>query len=364
MSRVKVAFIHNNCKEFRYPVFKKLEENNSLEVDFFLLDKPVNELKNCTVLKSIRIPLMQDFVIPLGLYNHLKSKNYDYIISTDLGYVITYIGFLYSKLKGCKFVLWNEQWTPINHPRRYLTRVLEKYICRNSHKILAFGNKHAEFICSMGAKPNTIIRAPNVVPIDLNIPNQEDYIQFDGQFKYILCLARLLKIKGHDSLIRAFSSIVVKYPNYRLVIAGEGKEYGNLDGLINELNLKGLVYIPNKLVTKKQKYKLINKADIFILPSIKTRVTEAWGLVVNEAATDKKPIIVSSATGSANELVVDMESGLVFEENNHEDMAEKILFMIENENFAKEMGVNAFAKVESYYNADKLSEKLESCFYE
>ncbi|CAH7142526.1 Glycosyltransferase [Vibrio chagasii] len=364
MSRVKIAFIHNNCKDFRYPVFKKLQENNNLDVDFFLLDKPVNELTNCTVLTSIRIPLMQDFVIPIGLYNHLNSKDYDYIVSTDLGYVITYIGFLYSKLKGCKFVLWNEQWTPIHHPRRYFTRFLEKYICRNSHKVLAFGNKHAEFVCSMGAEPNAIIRAPNVVPIELNIPEQEDYINFDEQLKYILCLARLLKIKGHDSLIRAFASVVDKHPDYRLVIAGEGKEYTKLDNLINELNLKEFIYIPNKLVTKKQKFKLINKSDVFILPSIKTRVTEAWGLVVNEAAADKKPIIVSSATGAANELVVNMESGLVFEENDHEDLAEKILFMIENESLAKDMGVNAFSKVKNYYSVDKLSEKLESCFYE
>lgn len=364
MSRVKVAFIHNNCKEFRYPVFKKLQESNHLEVDFFLLDKPVNELKNCTVLKSIRIPLLQDFIMPIGLYNQLQSKDYDYVISTDLGYVITYIGFLYSKIKGCKFVLWNEQWTPINHPRRYLTRLLERYICRNSHKVLAFGNKHADFVCSMGAKQNAIIQAPNVVPVDLDIPEQEDYINFDEDLKYILCLARLLKIKGHDSLIRAFSSVVVKYPNYRLVIAGEGKEYDNLERLINKLNLNGFVHIPNKLVTKNHKFKLINRANIFILPSIKTRSTEAWGLVVNEAAVAKKPIIVSSATGTANELVADMESGLIFEENNHADLAEKILFMIENEELARDMGINASAKIESYYNVNKLSEQLESCFHE
>ncbi|EGQ9765784.1 glycosyltransferase family 4 protein [Vibrio alginolyticus] len=364
MSKIKIAFIHNNCKDFRYPVFKKLQENEKFEVDFFLLDKPVQDLNNCVVLDSIRIPLMQDFVIPIGLYSNLKKKQYDFVISTDLGYVITYVGFLYSRLKGCKFVLWNEQWTNVHHPRRYLTRFIERLITKHSHKILAFGRKHGKFVCSLGAKPESIIYAPNAVPYENVIPEQEDYIQFSGDEKYILCLARLLKIKGHESLIRAFSSVVIKYPNYRLIIAGEGKEYEKLYNLVEELNLKKFVHMPNTLVTNEQKFKLMQRASIFVLPSIQTRVTEAWGLVVNEAAINKKPIIVSSATGAADELIEDMKSGLVFKQNNHLDLADKINYMIENDEFANEMGAAAFSKIESYYNIRKLTEKLESCFYE
>ncbi|MCX9443585.1 glycosyltransferase family 4 protein, partial [Vibrio cholerae] len=338
--------------------------NENFEVDFFLLENPIHNLNNCVVLNSIRIPLMQDFVIPIGLYSNLKKKQYDYIISTDLGYVITYIGFLYSRLKKCKFVLWNEQWTNIHHPRRYLTRFIERLIAKHSYRILAFGRKHGKYVCSLGAKSESIIYAPNAVPYGDSIPEQNDYIQFSSGEKYILCLARLLKIKGHESLIRAFSSVVVKHPNYRLIIAGEGREYDKLFNLVKDLNLENFIYMPNKLVTIEHKFKLIQSANIVVLPSIRTRVAEAWGLVVNEAAINKKPIVVSSATGVADELIEDMKSGLVFEQNNYVDLAAKINYMIENYELANKMGVTAFSKIESYYNIGKLIEKLESCFYE
>lgn len=362
MRKKKIAFIHNNCKDFRYPVFSHLENNSDLEVDFFLLDEPAKPLNSFRVLKSFRVPLLQDFIVPLGLYSELKKKNYDFIVSTDLGYVITYISFIYSFFNKSKFILWNEQWKHIKHPRRYLTRFFEKIICRKSYKILAFGNKHVDFVLSMGAPKENVIHSPNVVPNLSGVPIQTDYIEFDKNEKYILCLARLIKIKGHSSLIKAFSSVVKKHPEYRLIIAGSGREFNELNKLVEQYNLNDTVYMPNRAVLNSQKFKLIEMADIVVLPSIETRTVEAWGLVVNEAALFKKTIIVSSSTGVESDLIQDGYSGLVFEQNNEVELAKKILTCIDDSTLSAFLGGNAHKLICDYYNIDNLNSKLEICF--
>ncbi|MCC4237776.1 glycosyltransferase family 4 protein [Vibrio anguillarum] len=364
MPKKRIAFIHNNCKDFRHPVFSNLDSNEDFDIDFYLLDEPVKPLNKYNVLKSIRIPLMQDFIIPFGLWAKLKSKEYDYVVSTDLGYVITYIGFLYSLLYNSKFILWNEQWQQIQHPRRYLTRFFEKIICKKSHKILAFGHKHEIFALSMGASKDRIIHVPNVVPHNHEKVLEKDYIEFKENEKYILCLARLIKIKGHKSLIKAFSKVVKEKPNYRLIIAGSGIEYSSLKKLIDEYKLQDKVYMPNRVVIPEEKFKLMRESEIVILPSIKTRTVEAWGLVVNEAALLKKTIIVSSSTGVEGDIVKDSISGYVFEQNNEVELKNKILMSINEPQRSLEYANNAYSLIIDYYNLDVLNEKLKACFYD
>ena len=63
-------------------------------------------------------------------------------------------------------------------------------------------------------------------------------------FRYVSA-GNLIKRKGFDVTIKAFSEVVKKYNNVELVIMGDGPELGNLSDLICELGLKNKVLLYN-----------------------------------------------------------------------------------------------------------------------
>ncbi|MEM3587017.1 MAG: glycosyltransferase family 4 protein, partial [Candidatus Jordarchaeaceae archaeon] len=102
---------------------------------------------------------------------------------------------------------------------------------------------------------------------------------------------------------------------------------------------------------------LYRAADVFVLPSI----NEAFGMVILEAMASGTPCIVSNS-GACPEIVQDC--GLIFEQGNYLDLAEKILQVLENNNLAQTLaskGYESSRKVFSWEKAVAQYEKLYSC---
>ena len=94
--------------------------------------------------------------------------------------------------------------------------------------------------------------------------------------------------------------------------------------------------------------KLINKyssANLFILPS----KSEGLGRVIIEAQSTACPVLVSSNTGMAD-LIIENETGYIFENGNKNDLAMKIKFVIENFDIAAQVGINAKNFVKENYS--------------
>lgn len=361
-NKVKIAFIHSKCKPFRIEFFKKIQEK--YDIDFFFYDENRGNLDNFNTIEVKKIPYLSDFYYAINLKEKLLSKEYDIYVSTDLGYHITYIAYEIAKSKNKKFILWNEQWKDIKHPRRTLMKFYENKIVKESDAILAFGERCNRFLVNRGADENKLIKIPNAVPkIDTkNLPIAKDYerypVEFEGKLN-ILCIARLIPVKGHEYLIKSINLLKDKYHNIQLIIAGEGPMYYKLNELINKLNLQNSITMPGISVNEIQKWELYKKSDIVILPSVYTRHAEAWGLVVNEAAMLSKCIITTNMTGVAGEIVRDNESGIIVEEKNVEMLANSIEKLINDENLRYRYGNRAKELVDSEYTIDKMVEGFD-----
>lgn len=367
---MKIVLLHNEIKPFRLPLFNYL--NSIYDVKIYCLRSnklTENNIKDVEYGRYIRIPKMQDLEIPLDLWFFLKNEKPDVIISTDLGYAITYIGYLYSRVNQCKFVLWNEQWSDILHPRRYLTKPLERLICRKADKILSFGYKHAEYLIQLGAKENNISIVPNAVPdfYPLSKSHNENNEFFNIPWIHdvtkikIVCPGRLVKIKGHETILNSAVGIIKANKNARFIFAGSGPEFGQLQQMVNKLGLNDYVFITGVTFNEEMKNALLINADLVILASVKSkkiRAVEAWGLVVNEAIQYKKKIIVSDATGVANELIIDNETGGVFENGNHIDLQNKILSCINHPEQWNIYAEKAYEKLITDYSMDVLIKKI------
>lgn len=193
----------------------------------------------------------------------------------------------------------------------------------------------------------------SVIPNSLEFPQREiSPVSFKNQT--ILCLGRLIKDKGFDLAIEALKKVMKYFPGLKLVISGDGPERKDLEKKSSQMGLLDSVHFTGWIDPDKVP-EVMNKASIVMVPS---RWEEPFGLVALQAAQMGRPVVASN-TGGLPEIVKDKETGLLFERENVNDLAEKILFLIRNPKKSVEMGKKAKKRAESHFNMRVTSKKYD-----
>lgn len=110
-----------------------------------------------------------------------------------------------------------------------------------------------------------IAKCSVIIPNPLFIGNDQHSTQYTGKReKSIVTAGRLNRQKNHPLLIRAFKKIADDYPDYKLIIYGEGPERENDERLILELGLQGRVLLPGTVNHVPEK---IYKSSLFVMSS-------------------------------------------------------------------------------------------------
>ena len=83
---------------------------------------------------------------------------------------------------------------------------------------------------------------------------------------------------------------------------------------------------------------------------------------VLEGAFMKRPLIGSAETGVTN-IITNKQTGLLFENNNAHDIAEKIETILDNTSYARQLGENAYKHVLKNFSTNVTINQLET-FYD
>jgi len=163
-----------------------------------------------------------------------------------------------------------------------------------------------------------------------------------NQGKTILSIGAFIPRKGHDILVRAFSHVLSRVPDARLVIVGgDGPEIDPIRQLINSLSLAPKVVI-FKDVPHERIPAFLSQAQLFVLASRR----ESFGLVVTEAAAAKVPVVCTRAQG-LRELITDGVTGRLVEIDDHIALAEAIVDVLTHPDEAGRMATNFYEYVKS-----------------
>lgn len=151
----------------------------------------------------------------------------------------------------------------------------------------------------------------------------------------VLCLGRLIRDKGFDVGLRAFSLAADSDPRARLSVVGQGHDRPGLEALAVELGIADRVSfegaIPHSRVAER-----IGAATLVAIPSRR----EAFGLVALEAAQMGRPV-VATAAGGLPEVVVHGKTGSIVPIDDVLGMAAAISSLLNDPLGATRMGLAA-----------------------
>ncbi len=153
---------------------------------------------------------------------------------------------------------------------------------------------------------------------------------YAGTEPRLLCVGRLIPIKGHIVLLRAFAEARKSVPGLQLDIAGRGPLEPALRALARELGVADGVRFLGHVAPIQG---AIEESAIIVVPSM----GEGFGMVALEAMERARPV-VAAAIGGLGELVVDGETGLLVEPGVAEPLAGAIVELAGNLDRAAEMG--------------------------
>ncbi len=155
--------------------------------------------------------------------------------------------------------------------------------------------------------------------------------RYGGASPRFLCVGRLIPIKGHAVLLRAFRTVLDRRPDAQLAIAGQGVLEPALRALGEELELGQSVSFLGHVSPVAQ---TIEQAFALVVPSL----GEGFGMVALEAMERARPVIASSI-GGLGDLVRDGENGLLVPPGADAPLAAAMLALADDPAAAAAMGL-------------------------
>jgi glycosyltransferase involved in cell wall biosynthesis len=138
--------------------------------------------------------------------------------------------------------------------------------------------------------------------VHYGIPAGPEPEPYEGPPRF-LCVGRLIPIKGHVVLLRAFAAARAELPELELELAGRGPLEPALRALVKELGIGGAVRFLGHVVPVQR---AIERAAVVVVPSL----GEGFGMVALEAMERARPVI-AAAVGGLEDIVRDGETGLL-----------------------------------------------------
>ena len=175
----------------------------------------------------------------------------------------------------------------------------------------------------------------------------------DCRDRIVGTVGRLSQQKGQLEFLQAAQKVSEKFPRAYFLIVGEDLEFGGqyqreLEDWARRLGLGDRVIFTGHRADAAQ---LMYALHVFVLPSW----MEGLPVSVLEAMAAARPVI-ATLVGGVPEVVQDGKTGILVSPKNAEELADAIIYLLENPNIAVNMGLRGQARVREHF---ALSRKLD-----
>lgn len=233
---------------------------------------------------------------------------------------------------------------------------LRQWAYPHAAKVIALTEMSADWLrqhiphCAVGVIPNAIKWPLQVGEPFIAVHKPE------GE-KYLLAVGRLHPEKGFDVLLKAFSLIAPHYPQWQLIILGEGPQREVLSQQIEQLGLSTQVQMPGRVGNLKDWYA---QADLFVLSS----PFEGMSNSLQEAmASGVCPVSFDCDTGPREIIREGVDGILVRPVSDAEALAQALTSVMQDDCLRQRYAQQAPEVIERF-SMEKIGQVWESLFKE
>ena len=177
----------------------------------------------------------------------------------------------------------------------------------------------------------------------------------DIREKSILFAGSIIPRKGYETLLKGFALIASKYPDWRIIFAGNG-EIGNAKRITKVLNIEKQVEFLG-WVSGNKKEQVFQKASIYCLASdgegFPMGVLDAWAYGI--------PCIVTPV-GGIPDIVKNGKNGLVFQVGNETELAKQLERIITDDDLYKKLTNASLYLAHTVFNVSTINKQLEKIY--
>ncbi|MGX4692666.1 glycosyltransferase family 4 protein [Streptomyces sp. JNUCC 63] len=176
----------------------------------------------------------------------------------------------------------------------------------------------------------------------------------------VVCVSRLVRRKGQDTLIRAMPRILAAEPDTVLLIVGGGPYEKDLRRLAAETRVAASVRFTGP-VPWAELPAHYGAGDVFAMPCRTRRGgldVEGLGIVYLEASATGLPVVAGDS-GGAPDAVLDGETGWVVRGGSPQEAADRIVTLLGDAELRHRMGERGRRWVEEKWRWDLLADRLK-----
>ena len=176
--------------------------------------------------------------------------------------------------------------------------------------------------------------------------------------KVVIAVQRPDSRKKVEILIHAAKKVIDKIPNTKFLIVGDGPERAKLENLTKELHLAQNVIFTGK-ISEDELIRCYSIADIFSIHTLH----EGFGIVYIEAMSMGLPIVTTYAHGN-EDIIENGKNGFMVEPNNPDKLAEKIIFLLVNDEIRNEIARHNREEAVEKYDLNNIARRWKELYCE
>jgi len=324
-----------NIKEINFKALEFREQNHKLHAlkNFWLKDK---------------ILIFQTGVIKKCLFKNIDIA----IFLGEFQIISTWIAILICKIKGIKVVLWSHGLYG-NEP--YWKRTLRISFYKTADELLLYERRAKKLLTEQGFKEEKLKVIFNSLDYDthLKLRNSNDVKQSftpdffkDNHLPYLIFVGRLTRVKKLDLLINAVSALNETGDKINLLLVGDGTEKEYLKSLAISLDIQDHIHFYGSCYDEKELAKFIYHATLCVSPG-------NVGLTAIHSLSFGTPVCTHGNLSNQMpevESIVELETGVFFEENSLENLKEKVKDWIRNSKSRESIRKECFKIIDTFYN--------------
>ena len=213
---------------------------------------------------------------------------------------------------------------------------LARYAIDNAAASIAISRYTRELALATGARRAGL----TLIPPGVDLPSGSAATRPANGTPRFISIARLEeRYKGHDVVMRAMPLILARVPEAEWVIVGDGPLRGQLERLADSHRVSSRVRFVGA-VPDEERDRWLAQAALLAMPSrlpARGAASEGFGIVYLEAGVRGIPVVAGNVAG-ALDAVVDGETGVLVDPDDHVAVAGAIASLLENPARARELG--------------------------